>query len=188
MSVKKLSKFQSGFIKKGQKFLMPCMMTATLISVPFFTTANAFDSGQGIHISGKENTNKCFHKKNAGWVNGNPIHIWDCSAGSSENKTWVYDSNTGYIKGKDNPNKCLHKKEKGWANGNPIHIWDCSAGSSENKTWVYDSNTGYIKGKDNPNKCLHKKEKGWANGNPIHIWDCSAGSNENKSWNFEAAK
>jgi hypothetical protein len=136
------------------------------------------------YISGKENPNKCFHKKNGGWANGNPLHIWDCNAGTGENKMWVYDPKTGYIKGKDNPNKCFHKKNGGWANGNPLHIWDCNAGPSQNKTWLYDPKTGYIKGKENPNKCFHKKNGGWANGNPLHIWDCHAGPSENKTWNF----
>jgi len=133
-------------------------------------------------ISGKLNPKKCLHKKSPGWKNGNPIHVWDCGAGGPENKSWVYDSKTGYIRGKLNRNKCLHKKSPGWKNGNPIHVWDCGAGGPENKSWVYDSKTGYIRGKLNRNKCLHKKYPGWKNGNPIHVWDCDAGGPENKSW------
>ena len=103
-------------------------------------------------IRGKENPAKCFHKKYGGWANGNPIHIWDCAAGSEENKTWIYEANTGYIRGKLNPSKCLHKKTGGWTNGDPIHVWDCAGGSAENKTWIIDTNSSevLIKGKENP--------------------------------------
>ncbi|HDN26905.1 MAG TPA: hypothetical protein ENG03_07395, partial [Thioploca sp.] len=126
-------------------------------------------------IRGKYNPSKCFQKKSEGWNNGNPIHIWDCNAGLTENKSWVYDPKTGYIRGKENPSKCLHKKYYGWKNGNPIHVWDCNKGTAENKSWVYDPKTGYIRGKENTSKCMHKKSGGWKNGNPIHVWDCDAG-------------
>ena len=93
------------------------------------------------YILGKENPSKCLHKKDYGWTNGNPIHVWDCNAGTDENKTWIYEASTGYIRGKLNPSKCLHKKDYGWTNGNPIHIWECDAGTVENKTWIIDGKT-----------------------------------------------
>jgi len=138
--------------------------------------------GQPNRIQAKGNAAKCFHKQEGGWANGNNIHLWDCSAGGEEMKTWVYDASTGYIKAQSDPSKCFHKQAGGWANGNNIHLWDCSAGGEEMKTWVYDANTGYIKARSNPSKCFHKQAGGWANGNNIHLWDCSAGGEEMKTW------
>ncbi len=138
-------------------------------------------------IAARNNPAKCLHKKSGNWDNGNPIHLWDCGAGGSEMKTWVYDAGTGYIRAKENPAKCLHKKSGNWDNGNPIHLWDCDAGGPEMKTWVYDAGTGYIKAKENPAKCFHKKHGNWDNGNPIHLWDCAAGEANNKTWTFPSA-
>ncbi len=50
-----------------------------------------FDEDTGyIHGVGREGTSKCFHKREGGWANGNPIHIWDCDAArrNPEMKTW----------------------------------------------------------------------------------------------------
>ena len=92
-------------------------------------------AGKQDWIRARENTATCLHKKRPGWDNGNPIHLWACTAGPEENKTWRYDPATGYIRSAMNPNKCLHKKKGGWDNGNPIHLWDCDAGVVEFKTW-----------------------------------------------------
>ena len=149
--------------------------------------ASALPSTVG-QIQFQLNTSKCLHKKygNGNWSNGNPIHLWDCSAGESANKTWIYDENTGYIRGAENPSKCIHKKYGNWNNGNPIHVWDCSAGSADNKTWTYDSSTGYIRAANNTSKCIHKKfgNGDWSNGNPVHLWDCSGGQAENKTFDI----
>ncbi|MEM9593398.1 MAG: ricin-type beta-trefoil lectin domain protein, partial [Acidobacteriota bacterium] len=81
----------------------------------------------------------CIHKKYGNWDNGNPIHVWSCSAGPDVNKSWNYDASTGYISARHTTGKCLHKKYGShWNNGNPIHLWDCSAGPAHNKSWILD--------------------------------------------------
>ncbi len=128
---------------------------------------------------------KCIHKKLQDWSNGNPLHLWDCRAGPSANKTFYWDPETGYIHFAENTSKCLHKKNSDWTNGNPLHMWDCSAGVAANKSWDYEASTGLIKARYNAAKCIHKKNNDTNNGNPLHLWDCSAGSSANKSWSME---
>ncbi|MDX2098277.1 MAG: RICIN domain-containing protein [Leptolyngbyaceae cyanobacterium bins.59] len=86
------------------------------------------------------NSNKCLQKKDPGWDNGNPIHLWDCGV-EKNNESWVYDSKTGQIRAKANPKKCLQKKDPGWDNGNPIHLWDCGV-EKDNESWL---NTIFVK-------------------------------------------
>lgn len=126
---------------------------------------------------------KCLHKKDSGENNGNPIHLWDCNTRGDENRTWLYEPDTGLIRAAVNLNKCLHK-HSGWSNGNRIHLWDCAAGPLENRTWDYEPATKYIRARHNPSKCFHKKSAGWDNGNPIHLWDCAAGPPENKTFSL----
>jgi hypothetical protein len=135
-------------------------------------------------IKGKSNTGMCFHKKNGGWVNGNPVHLYACNQGQIGWKTWVYEANTGYIRNAENKSKCLHKKQDGWNNGNPIHLWDCTASNTANKTWNYNKSTGQISARSNSKKCIHKKLSNWNNNNPLHLWNCSAGGSANDSWKF----
>ena len=144
------------------------------------STQRAVTSAQYIRAS--NNSNSCFHKKNAGWDNGNPVHLWSCAEGQTGWKTWVYEPSTGYIRNAARRDKCLHKKENNWNNGNAIHLWDCNAGNRSFKTWTYDSSTGQIRARSNQSKCMHKKLNNWRNGNPIHLWDCNAGHARMKSW------
>jgi hypothetical protein len=139
-----------------------------------------------VHIEARQNTGKCIHKKNPGFSNGNPVHLWTCTSGVPESKDWYYESSTGRIRSAANPYVCFHKKEGGWANGNPIHLWDCAAGSEEMKAWTYSPDTGQIHSRENPTKCIQKKNNDWTNGNPLQLWDCSANSASFKSFNLNA--
>lgn len=134
------------------------------------------------YIRAARNPRMCFHKKNGGWDNGNPIHLWSCSEGQRGWKTWVYEPSTGYIRNAERRDKCLHRKENNWSNGNPIHLWDCDAGSRAFKTWTYDDESGHILARSNEAKCMHKQMNDWNNGNRIHLWDCAAGAQRMKSW------
>jgi hypothetical protein len=155
-------------------------------------TAQTAQSGQaasnppstGHLIQGAQNSNKCFHKKEPNWNNGNSIHLWDCSAGGDQNKKWIYEPSTGYIKSASNKSKCIHKKLNNWNNGNPIHLWDCNVGPASNKSWTYDAKTKLIKARHKTNMCIHKAKPGWADGNILHLYPCSSGSSENKTWNI----
>ena len=126
----------------------------------------------------------CLHKQDDGWGDGNNIHLWDCSEGPSENKTWHYDARTGYIRAKSNPAMCLHKQDDGWENGNNIHLWPCNQGPEENKSWDINPprSTFHIVPAYNQSKCLHKQDAGWGDGNNIHLWDRFKGPPENQTW------
>jgi len=168
----------------NNKYLMSHAVVAVQALLLLFGLGNFTHVQAAELIQSDVNPGKCFHKRDRGWSNGNPIHIWDCSAGGDENKAWNFDADTNYIRSATNPDKCLHKRNRGWRNGNPIHVWDCEGGNAENKTWRFDVDTGYIRSATNPDKCLHKREGGWANGNPIHVWNCDAGTNEMKTWDL----
>ena len=164
------------------------MKIRPIITVIFVLFLGISGTKAEAQIIAELDTDICFHKKYPDWKNGNPIHLWDCNQGPDENKTWVYDSDTGYIRAKSNPSKCFHKKYPDWKNGNPIHLWDCNQGPDENKTWVYEPDTGYIRAKFNRSMCFHKKYPDWKNGNPIHLWDCNQGPDENKTWNISGTE
>jgi len=136
-------------------------------------------------IQARARTSMCLHRKLNDWRNGNPIHLWSCSAGNASMKSWEYERSSGLIRSTANRNKCWHKQFNHWQNGNPIHLWDCNAGPMENKSWDYDAQTGRIQARGNRSLCIHKKENNWNNGNPVHLWACNAGSSEFKSWTLQ---
>jgi len=127
-------------------------------------------------------TDMCIHKKSSQFNNGIGLHLYACDAGGPENKTYLYDDETGYIHFREDPSKCIHKKYNHFDNGNPLHLWSCSAGGAGNKTFTYDAATGYIHFRQDPSKCIHKQRADNNNGNPLHLWRCSSGGNGNKSW------
>jgi hypothetical protein len=137
---------------------------------------------RGTYVHARFSSLQCLHRQFDNWQNGNPIHLWQCSAGAPDMRMWQYDEQTGYIRSAANLEKCWHKARRDWANGNPIHLWDCSDGLPAQKTWTYDHQTGLIRSRVNPAKCIHKKNGGFDNGNPVHLWDCDAGKPEFKSW------
>jgi hypothetical protein len=176
-------------LKAGRKYWLKFNVVAShTLSVGYseFGRSNGhlFTYSEGAPIRNLANPAKCLHKDNSGWNNGNPVHLWDCNAGTKEFKAWFFDARTGYIHSAFNPSQCLHKKHGGWNNGNPVHLWDCNAGAKEFKTWQIDTQNGFIRSAVNPQKCIHKDHGGWNNGNPIHLWDCHAGTKEFKTWQF----
>jgi Ricin-type beta-trefoil lectin domain len=128
---------------------------------------------------------QCLHRKFDNWQNGNPIHLWQCDAGAPNMKTWVFESNTGYIRSAADPSKCWHKDRLDWTNGNPIHLWNCNEGGPEQKTWTYEAQTGLIRSRANRSMCIHKREDGFRNGNPVHLSRCDAVRPEFKSWSLQ---
>lgn len=112
------------------RFAITIQTLLLMLGLGFFVQVHAAEL-----IQSDVNPAKCFHKRDRGWANGNPIHVWDCGVGGDENKAWNFDAATRYIRSATNTDKCLHKREGGWANGNPIHVWDCDAGTDEMKTW-----------------------------------------------------
>lgn len=160
------------------------MSTGVVSATPRTTVHQAARSA---YIKGKSNSGMCFHKKDAGWANGNPVHLYACNQGQRGWKTWDYDLKSGYIRIAGNRTKCLRKKEDGWKEGNPIVLWDCRVGLSVNKTWYYNKLTGQISARGNPKKCIHKQFSNWNNGNPLHLWDCNRNSTVNESWKFVTA-
>jgi hypothetical protein len=145
-------------------------------NVPANATGNSY-------IKGAANLKMCFHKRDAGWNNGNPIHLYQCNQGQIGWKTWIYDSSNGYIKNAEKKNKCLHKRS-GWKNGTAIHLWDCNGGKLENKSWKYNASTGQISARKNSSKCIHKKFSHWNDNNPLHLWNCNPGGSANERWKF----
>lgn len=127
-------------------------------------------------------TDMCIHKMSSHFNNGNGLHLYACDAGGPDNKTFIYDDDTGYIHFREDPSKCVHKKNGDWNNGNPLHLWSCNTGPAANKTFTYDADSGYIRFRQNVTKCIHKKNPDANNGNPVHLWSCTAGGDANKSW------
>lgn len=138
------------------------------------------------YIRSTSNDKMCFHKKNDGWANGNPVHVYACSSGKEGWKTWIYESKTGYIRNAENKNKCLSKKRVNWPKSDALQLSDCKGGSVTNRSWTYNKSTNQISARSNPKKCISKKFNDWRNGNPLHLGDCAAGSTANKSWKFDA--
>jgi hypothetical protein len=145
------------------------------------------DSSNSTYIKARGNSKLCIHKRNDGWANGNPVHLYACKDGQVSWKTWIYEESTGYIRSAGNNSKCIHKKQGNWNNGNLLHLWDCKAGKPEFKSWDYDHSTGLLRARHNKSKCIHKKDGNWDNGNPLHLWSCADGHSGMKSWTLQLA-
>lgn len=142
-------------------------------------------------IRATANTNKCIHKEQPGFANGNPIHLWDCAsqaAGTVENQTWFFEPETGYIRNGVNPSKCIHKVDDNFDDGNQMHLFDCDTQGAEadrNKTWIYEQRTGFIRNARRPDKCIQRKDSNFDNGNRMELEDCGADNVERRTWLFE---
>jgi Ricin-type beta-trefoil lectin domain len=72
---------------------------------------------------------KCMDNKFGNQSNGNPIVIWTCNSGNTQN--WDWDDTTFHYHA--NPNKCVSVK---WNNPNNtdgfLVLWDCNRGSNQN--------------------------------------------------------
>ena len=142
-------------------------------------------------IRATANTNKCIQKQQAGFANGNPIHLWDCDSPATEtveNQTWIFEPETGYIRNGVNPSKCIHKVDDNFDDGNQMHLFDCDAQGDDadrNKTWIYEQRTGFIRNARRPDKCIQRKDSNFENGNRMELEDCGADNVEKRTWLFE---
>ena len=137
------------------------------------------------------NTNKCIHKKDIGFANENPIHLWDCDSQAPEtveNQTWFFEPATGYIRNGVNPSKCIHKVDDDFDDGNLMHLFDCDVQGDDadrNKIWIYEDRTGFIRNARRPDKCIQRKDSDFDNGNRLELEDCGADNVERRTWIIE---
>jgi len=121
--------------------------------------------------------NKCLDNTNGVNADGNPLQIWTCTDGDT-NQLWnVNDDNTITL---STTNKCVDLTNGNINDGNRIQIWDCTA-NDLNQQWapVASHTVQILTASDT--QCIAAGPD--VNGAPVTIQDCAAPSNNlNTTW------
>jgi streptogrisin C len=117
---------------------------------------------------------KCIDVRDARFVDGAPLQIWDCN-GSDQQR---FNLRSGYVPGQNSleakNGKCIDVAWRSHANGATIQLANCSSNPAQG--WDFLAR-GTIR---NPasNKCIDVKDWNSGNGARLQLWDCTGASNQ----------
>jgi glucosylceramidase len=113
---------------------------------------------------------KCLDVTDGSTANGNQPQLWDCVAGSA-NQRWTVGAD-GTITGLG---KCLDVANNSTADGAIVHLWDC-IGTVATQKWTVTTAGDIVNNASG--KCLDVKDRNTANGAKLQLWTCTGGSNQ----------
>lgn len=97
-----------------------------------------YNSRTGLIVS-EAFPDKCLHKATGGWARNNRIHLWSCSVGAAEMKTWRLTGSSGTINARENEEMCFRLEGNRFENGAVIGLNDDCRSTSGAIKWTMTS-------------------------------------------------